>query len=531
DEVDVSALVRRVEFPAAADPVDLREFAVTELEAALDSLDPADGAVLRFVWLDPVGVAGARPRTGRLIVVAHHLVIDGVSWRILVPALMAAWAQVSTGNRPVLADTGTSMRRWAHALAEHARSPRRAAELDFWRAVLDGPDPGFGARELDPAVDTAGTLDQVEVELPEQVTADLLTTLPALFDGGAEDGLLTALACAVRTWRARRDTDTADVLVRLEGHGRQEEVIPGADLSRTSGWFTTIHPVRLRPGDVGDPAGLGAAVRAVKHQLRAVPDKGIGFGLLRHLNPETARNLPRALPGRVAFNYLGRYSTGDIPAGLEGLGWLPAEDLGGLPAAERPSVPAQVEVDVNAVVTGDRLRASFGFPATLLDRADVAELAGLWVEFLTELARFAHTPEGRRAGEEERRAAAERAAADAAAAPPSAPPGLGLDVLLPIRTEGAEPALFCVHPSSGMAWTYLGLAEALAPGRPIHGLQAPDLSGREPSATSIEEFARRYVAEIRAVQPQGPYHLLGWSFGELIAHAMAARLEREGQRV
>ncbi|WP_348538304.1 amino acid adenylation domain-containing protein [Nocardia farcinica] len=531
DEVDVSALVRRVEFPAAADPVDLREFAVTELEAALDSLDPADGAVLRFVWLDPVGVAGARPRTGRLIVVAHHLVIDGVSWRILVPDLMAAWAQVSTGNRPVLADTGTSMRRWAHALAEHARSPRRAAELDFWRAVLDGPDPGFGARELDPAVDTAGTLDQVEVELPEQVTADLLTTLPALFDGGAEDGLLTALACAVRTWRARRDTDTADVLVRLEGHGRQEEVIPGADLSRTIGWFTTIHPVRLRPGDVGDPAGLGAAVRAVKHQLRAVPDKGIGFGLLRHLNPETARNLPRALPGRVAFNYLGRYSTGDIPAGLEGLGWLPAEDLGDLPAAEHPSVPAQVEVDVNAVVTGDRLRASFGFPATLLDRADVAELAGLWVEFLTELARFAHTPEGRRAGEEERRAAAERAAADAAAAPPSAPPGLGLDVLLPIRTEGAEPALFCVHPSSGMAWTYLGLAEALAPGRPIHGLQAPDLSGTEPSATSIEEFARRYVAEIRAVQPQGPYHLLGWSFGGLIAHAMAARLEREGQRV
>src|SRR5690606_7011585 len=96
---------------------------------------------------------------------------------------------------------------------------------------------------------------------------------------------------------------------------------------------------------------------------------------------------------------------------------------------------------------------------------------------------------------------------------------------------GAEPALFCVHPSSGMAWTYLGLAEALAPGRPIHGLQAPDLSGREPSATSIEEFARRYVAEIRAVQPQGPYHLLGWTFGGLIPHAMAARLEREGQRV
>src|SRR5690606_26239018 len=130
DEVDVSALVRRVEFPAAAGPVVLREFAVTELEAALDSLDPADVAVLRFVWPRPVGVAGARPRPGRLIVVAHRLVCEGVSWRILAPVLMAAGAQVSTGNRPVLAATGTSMRRWAHALAEHARSRRRAAELD-----------------------------------------------------------------------------------------------------------------------------------------------------------------------------------------------------------------------------------------------------------------------------------------------------------------------------------------------------------------------------------------------------------------
>jgi len=526
-EVDVRALVRRVEFPADADPVDLREFAVTELEAALDGLDPAAGAVLRFVWLDPVGVAGARPRSGRLIVVAHHLVVDGVSWRILVPDLMAAWAQVSTGNRPVFADTGTSVRRWAYALAEHARSPRRTAELDFWRGVIDGPDPGFGSRDLDPGIDVAGVLEQVEVEVPEQVTGDLLTTLPALFDGGVEDALLTALACAVRTWRARRGADTGDVLVRMEGHGRQEEVIPGADLSRTIGWFTSIHPVRLRPGDVDLAADLGTAVRAVKHQLRAVPDKGVGFGLLRYLNPETAQQLPQTLPGRISFNYLGRYSTGDIPAGLEGLGWLPADDLGDLPATEHPSVPAQVEVDVNAVVVGDRLQASFGFPATLLDRADVAELAELWIEFLTILARFAHTPEGRQAGDEERRAAAERAAATA----PSAPVGLGLDVLLPIRTEGTGPALFCVHPSSGMAWTYLGLADTLAPGRPIYGLQAPDLSGREPSAGSIEESARRYIAEIRAVQPDGPYHLLGWSFGGLIAHAMAAELERDGAEV
>ncbi|MGV9822300.1 amino acid adenylation domain-containing protein [Nocardia xishanensis] len=529
--VDVTSLIRRIEFAADADTVDLREFALIELDSAMNRLDPARGVVLQFLWLDPVGEAGDRSRSGRLIVIAHHLVVDGVSWRILVPDLMAAWAQVSAGATPVLAETGTSMRRWAHALAEEAHSAKRVAELDYWRSLIDGPDPLIGGRELDPAVDQAGQLRMVEAEASEEVTGALLTTLPALFHGGVEDALLTTLALALHKWRAGQERS---VLVRLEGHGRQQEVIPGADLSRTVGWFTSIYPVRLDLGTVdvdeawaGGPA-LGQAIRAIKHQLLAVPDKGIGFGLLRYLNQQTAEQLPRRLPGRVAFNYLGRYATGEIPPGLEGLGWLPTDELGDLPATECRDVPLQAEVDVNAVVIGDRLRATFGFPATLLDRAEVAELSRLWIEALGVAAEFAMTPDARAAGAEEERAIAELAAA---AAPPAPGTALGLDVLLPIRLGGEGPALFCIHPSSGMSWTYLGLAEALAPGRPIYGLQAPDLSGREPSVRSIEEFADRYVREIRAVQPEGPYHLLGWSFGGLIAHAMAARLEQEGAPV
>ncbi|WP_054811157.1 non-ribosomal peptide synthetase [Nocardia arizonensis] len=521
--VDVAALVRRVEFDADADPVDLREFAVTALDSAMNRLRPADGAVLRFVWLDPVGDAGSRSRAGRLIVIAHHLVVDGVSWRILVPDFMAAWAQVSAGAAPVLAEVGTSMRRWSHALVEEAHTRDRVAELDYWRSVLDGPDPGFAARELDPAVDVAATVRQIEIEVPEDVTAALLTTLPALFHGGVEDTLVATLALAVRRWRHTDDS----VLIRMEGHGRQQEVVPGADLSRTVGWFTTVYPVRVpaAAGDLAEP-DFGDAIRTAKHRLLAVPDKGIGFGLLRYLNEQTARQLPSRLPGRIAFNYLGRYSTGDIPAGLEGLGWLPTDEFGDLPAAEYPDVPVQSEIDVNAVVMGERLTASFGYPETLLDRADVAELARLWVDTLSAAAAFADSPRGREAGAREEQAMAEAAAV---ARRPSG--GLGLDVLLPIRVDGDRPALFCVHPSSGMAWSYLGLAEALAPGRPIYGLQAPDLSGREPSARSIEEFADRYVREILAVQPNGPYHLLGWSFGGLIAHAIAARLTEAGHEV
>ncbi|WP_369635289.1 amino acid adenylation domain-containing protein [Nocardia sp. JMUB6875] len=107
---------------------------------------------------------------------------------------------------------------------------------------------------------------------------------------------------------------------------------------------------------------------------------------------------------------------------------------------------------------------------------------------------------------------------------------LGLDVVLPIRRTGDEPALFCIHPASGIAWPFLGFAETLRPGRPIYGLQAPELSG-EAAIDSIAGFAERYAREIRGVQPDGPYHLLGWSFGGIIAHAVAARLRADGAEV
>nr|WP_280347693.1 non-ribosomal peptide synthetase [Nocardia neocaledoniensis] len=525
--VDVDALVHRTEFDAV-DPIDLREYARTELEAAMDRLDPAEGVVLQFCWLDPIGDAGTRTRPGRLIIVAHHLAIDSVSWRILVQDLIGAWAQVSAGATPVLAEVGTSMRRWSHALTEAA--PARADELGYWRRVVDCPDPPLGDRALDPAIDLSPTVRRLDLEVSEEVTAALLTTLPRLFHGSVTDGLYATLALALVRWRARRGIDARSALLRLEGHGRQEEIVPGADLSRTIGWFTSLYPVRLDLDDIdlddafaSGPA-MGTAIRAVKHQLLAVPDKGIGFGLLRYLDPASAAQLPNRLPGQIVVNYLGRHTSTEIPAGLEGLGWLPADDLGDLHAAEHADVPAMSAIDVNALVVGDRLRADLGYPQHLLTREAVAELAELWTEALTAAARFADSPAARQA-------AAEESAALAARAADAGPSGLGLDVLLPIRLGGDRPALFCVHSSSGMSWSYLGFAERLRPGRPIYGLQAPDLSGREPSARSIEEFARRYVREIRAVQPHGPYHLLGWSFGGLIAHAMAVELAAAGERV
>ncbi|MCX4094353.1 non-ribosomal peptide synthase/polyketide synthase [Nocardia sp. alder85J] len=393
--VDVGRFLHRVETtdtgPAAM---------VTPLEAAVGRLDPAAGVMAQFVWFD-AGPAWA----GRLAIVAHHLAVDGVSWRILLPDLASAWQAVSAGAPPPPPASGTSLRRWAHCLAEEARRPQRVAELSWWRSVSEGPDPLLGARALDPAVDVMATTEHVQIRIPVSDTAVLLTALPAAFHGGVEDGLLAALAAAVTRWRAVRGVREESVLIRLEGHGREENVIPGADLSTTVGWFTSMFPVRLWPGAGawdelragGDTAG--ALFKTIKEQLRALPDKGIGYGLLRYLNPETAAVLQQFSTGQIGFNYLGRFTSADLlPSRLRGAGWTPSADAGQLITPLDPALsamPALSVLDVLAMVidTGDGpvLQVVFGAPAGVLARSEVAELAELWRDAVLGLARHATT--------------------------------------------------------------------------------------------------------------------------------------------
>ncbi len=395
--VDARDVLRRVDCDGRWDDASWPRLLGAEADAAAGRLRPGDGVMTQFVWFAPAG-GGA----GRLLVVLHHLVVDGVSWRILLPDLATAWEQVTAGRTPRPAPAGTSVRRWTHALADEARRPAREAELAHWRAVLDHPDVPLGDRPVDPAVDTMGTVERVRAVLPADVTDTLLTALPAAFRGGVDDGLLTGLALALTTWRSRRGTGGTGVLVRLEGHGREEHLVPGADLSRTVGWFTSLYPVRLDtagcdPADAMDGGpSAGRAVRAVKEQLRAVPDRGMGFGLLRHLNPRTARELSSFETVQVGFNYLGRFSTADMPEHLRGLGWAQAPEPGAA-AGPDDGMPVMTALDINAAVTdgadGPQLSAVFSFPATLLRREDVQELADLWTRALRGLHRHVRTDE------------------------------------------------------------------------------------------------------------------------------------------
>ncbi|WP_190120690.1 non-ribosomal peptide synthetase, partial [Streptomyces flavofungini] len=400
--VDVAPLVHRVECDGDWDSAAWRRLATAELDAATGRLNPTAGVMAQFVWCD---TAGADP-AGRLIVVLHHLVVDGVSWRILVPDLAAAWEGVKAGRTPELAPVGTSLRRWSHALKDEANRESRTAELPLWEGMLEGADPVIGSRPLDPAVDVTATVETVSVQLPVAVTESLLTTVPAAFHGGVDDGLLAALALAVSRWRGERgvpESSASSTLIRLEGHGRAEHVAPGADVSRTLGWFTSMFPVRLDVAghDVAEAfAGgraAGGVVKAVKEQLLSVPDKGIGFGLLRYLNPETSRALAGRPTGQIAFNYLGRFSADDMPEALRGLGWTTAPDTDALIADLDAEMPALATVDFTAYVTdsaqGPELTASVGFPTGVLTRDEVRRLADLWCAALDGLTRHAAEPD------------------------------------------------------------------------------------------------------------------------------------------
>ncbi|WP_164877651.1 condensation domain-containing protein, partial [Prescottella agglutinans] len=376
------------------------ELAAAELNAAADRLDPAAGIVIQVVWFDPADGAGL----GRTLVVIHHSAVDGVSWRVLVTDLASAWSQIAAGLEPELPPVGTSMRRWAHGLAEAAHRPERVAELAMWQEMAAEDDPVIGARPLDPAIDVHSAVESVCVELPGDVTDALLTTVPEVFHGAVGDGLVAALAVAVTRWRrgragASRESAARDVVFALEGHGREESVVAGSDLTRTVGWFTTSYPLRLDLSGIdldeaysGGPAA-GAVVKTVKEQLLAVPDHGIGYGLLRYLNEDAGSVLRDLRAPQITFNYLGRVA-GAIPVGGREAGWIPVEDADDLSGAKDPSMPVSAVLDINALTVGNagdqRLRATWTFPSGVLTAAEVRELAESWCAMLATLTAHAH---------------------------------------------------------------------------------------------------------------------------------------------
>ncbi|NDJ57520.1 amino acid adenylation domain-containing protein [Enterobacteriaceae bacterium 4M9] len=360
---------------------DLAGVITQESQAAKQRLNPATGTMLQAVWLRmPHG------EPGRLMLVLHHLVVDGVSWRLLGADLQHLWANMQAGNVVQLPPAGTSFRAWAHRL-EHEASAHQH-EMAYWSGVLDKHDALLTPRRLNGAQDTIATSGALQMVLSAEVTHLLLGTVPALFHASINDVLLCAFTLAVNAWRQGPQTD---VLLDLEGHGREE--LPGTELSRTVGWFTSLYPVRLDPGSLQltDTHSLGNALKRIKEQLRQVPQNGLGYGLLRYLNPQTRTALAALPQPQIGFNYLGRMSAGGSSD------WQVASQASLIDTNAAPDFALPHALSLNAVVEerpqGAVLVANWSWATALHSRQRLEELGNHWFYWLTELSRLTTAPE------------------------------------------------------------------------------------------------------------------------------------------
>ncbi|MFD5095498.1 non-ribosomal peptide synthase/polyketide synthase [Amycolatopsis thailandensis] len=377
----VEVVIERVDVPAG----DLLALIERHAEPTRSRLDPDAGVMLSATWFD-AGPAGP----GRLLLMIHHLAVDGVSWRILLPDLASAWESVAGGETPELPTVPTSFRRWSRALS----TQDRGGELDRWKTVLGGADPLVLDRPLDPARDVLGTVKKLTLTLPASRTAPLLSRVPSAFGATINDVLLTGLALAVARWR--RDGGRA-VLVDVEGHGREEDLAGGADLSRTVGWFTSVVPVCLDLGDLdvddafAGGAAAGVALGRVKAHLDGLPDGGIGHGLLRYLDPRTGPELAKFAKPQIEFNYLGRIG---VP---EATDWSYAAEAEAAEIGADEGMPVSHALTINARTEdrpgGPELGAQWSWPDAVLTEESVRDLAEDWFAALDALTRRADTPD------------------------------------------------------------------------------------------------------------------------------------------
>ncbi|WP_419183617.1 non-ribosomal peptide synthase/polyketide synthase [Scytonema hofmannii] len=304
----------------------------------------------------------------RLLIIIHHLVVDGVSWRILLEDLVTGYRQLCEGKAIQLPAKTTSFKDWAQHLREYAQSHRLTSELDYWLSVSNSASPPLPVDHAD-GMNTVASASTISVSLNVAQTRSLLQDVPKAYKTQINDVLLTALLLVVSRW-----THSKSVLLNLEGHGR-EDIIEGVDLSRTVGWFTTIFPVVLK---LSDPENLGQVLKSVKEQLRAIPNKGIGYGLLRYLNQEIVQSaqLATVSKAQISFNYLGQFTQ---VLNTESL-ISPATESSG----QFQSLQGQrsTSLDINAIIADQQLQIHWTYSRNLHEHATIEHLAS---EFVCEL--------------------------------------------------------------------------------------------------------------------------------------------------
>ncbi|MBB6112601.1 non-ribosomal peptide synthase protein (TIGR01720 family), partial [Mucilaginibacter lappiensis] len=322
-----------------------------------ESLNIEDGVLSRFVLIK----TPAEEEYNRFLMVVHHLAIDGVSWRILIDEISSLLA-ISDSE---LGLKTSSYRNWADALTEFAFTERITAQQSYWEKIVQAFEPI--PLELNVQESARKDVSAVDVHLNSELTHSLLKEANIAYNTEINDLLLSALAFTIREWLGNDN-----VVIGLEGHGR-EELFPHLDITGTVGWFTNKYPVLLRlERDMRE----GSLLKSVKEQLRSIPDKGIGFGCLKYLNPV------KELSGDcwdIVFNYLGQQdNVVNANEWFKGAPEYPGDHISS-------QYPIRDKFVIRAIVTGNVLHISFNYSSKQYTAESVRTFANNYIHHLTSL--------------------------------------------------------------------------------------------------------------------------------------------------
>jgi non-ribosomal peptide synthase protein (TIGR01720 family) len=336
------------------------------------SLNLAEGPLIR-VKVFTSGPAGP----AYLLIVIHHVVTDGISWRILFEDLATALGQIGRGEEIRLPAKSASYKDWAENLAAAARSEEIRREADYWLGATAEPDSL--PVDFPWEVNRVASARDVTVTLGAGPTRSLLQDVHSAYRTQINDFLLTALVRTFSAWTGR-----PSLLIDLEGHGRED--VPGApDVSRTVGWFTSLFPLELKVGSHATPA---EDLKAVKEQLRRIPRHGVGYGLLRYLagDEDLSRRLAELPRAAVAFNYLGQFGG----SGLEASG--DEVDPSWCGPNRSPRGGRRHLIEVNAGVARDALSVTWTYAENIHRRETIEWIAGRFLDELGMLIAHCQSP-------------------------------------------------------------------------------------------------------------------------------------------
>lgn len=450
---------------------DIHQGLLQRTEYYQTSLNLAKGPLTRLVLFK-------LPDSVRLFWCIHHLLVDGVSWRILLDDLSTAYQQALTGQTLQLPNKTSSFKAWAQRLSNYAQSETLQQELAYWQNLsihslpVDKPN---GQNRLE-------YTQHYQIEFDAETTRALLQETTAAYNTQINDILLGALALSLQEWTCNRNCT-----IERETHGRVA-LFQDLDLSRTVGWFTSTHPLNLTLPIEDD---LEKTIKTVQAQSQSIPNEGIGHGLLTYLRGES---LPK---GDILFNYLGQFTQ----EAKESVFHFATETT-------YPSMSQRGErehlIEINGLVSQGQLHLTWDFSQDCYHSTTIESLANHYKRHLTQLIQHCQT----RVRQQSK-----------------------LKIALRLK-EGLKPALFCIPGLGSKAGYFRALARQLQTTQSVYGLESPGLSGRDPIPQTVEALAQQHFEVIRHFQPNGqPYYLLGHSFGAIVGLELAWQLEQAGETV